>query len=204
MTQRVLHLDSSIFGRSGASAELSDYLISQLQTVHGPLSVIRRDLAANPPPHLTLDTLSASASPPELRSEEQRQQAALADRLIAEFMEADIVVVAAPMYNFSIPSSLKAWIDHVARAGVTFKYTEQGSVGLAGGKTVYLLTSSGGVHRDRETDGVVPYLRTIFTFFGITDLRVVYAEGVNMGLRHQAVAEAKRAITQLVEQKEVA
>lgn len=204
MSKRVLQLDSSVFGGSGASAQLSEFLVDHLQSIYGPLRVNRRDLAANPPPHLTLETLSALATRPEQRSDEQRQQASLGDTLVAELLEADILVVAAPMYNFAIPSSLKAWIDHVARAGVTFKYTEQGSVGLVQDKTVYLLASRGGVHRDLGSDGVVPYLKTVFAFLGISDVRVVYAEGLNMGLREQAVAEAKLAITQLIEREEAA
>ncbi|MFA5495788.1 MAG: NAD(P)H-dependent oxidoreductase [Porticoccaceae bacterium] len=180
MTTQVLRLDTSLFGDQGASSQLSDTLIEHLQASHGELSVTRRNLAVDSLPYFGMEVITALATDPVALSGAQRALVALADQLIEEVQNADILVVAAPMYNFTVPSTLKTWMDYVARAGVTFKYTETGVVGLLGAKKVYVVASRGGIHRDAPSDAVVPLLRNYFALLG-TDIDVIYAEGLNMG-----------------------
>jgi FMN-dependent NADH-azoreductase len=133
----------------------------------------------------------------------QRRENAVSEKLVSQFLAADVVVVGAPMYNFSVPSQLKAWVDRVAQAGRTFKYTESGPVGLAGGKTVIVASTRGGVYAANPAlaglDHQESYLKTVFGFFGITDVQFVRAEGVAMGeaARAQALDNAERAIRSL-------
>lgn len=180
MGTKVLRLDSSLFGEDGISSRLCDQLVEQLRALHGELHIRRRDLAAAPLPHFGAEVLAALAAPAQERSEAQRTLVELADGLIEELREADIVVIAAPMYNFSVPSTLKTWMDYVARAGVSFRYTEQGPVGLLGVKRVYAVSSRGGLHRDAPSDAVVPLLRSFFGLLGMP-VEVIYAEGLSMG-----------------------
>ena len=159
------------------------------------------DLAADAPSHLNMDSLGfrlgldADALTPV-----QKRENARTEQLVSQFLAADVVVVGAPMYNFSIPSQLKAWIDRVAQAGRTFKYTDKGPVGLAGGKTVIVVSSRGGVYSANPAlaflDHQESYLKTVFGFFGITDVRFVRAEGVAMGdaAKANAIASAEADI----------
>src|SRR5690606_11063943 len=138
----VLHIDSGLFDQS-VSRQLSAAIVDQLRASHSRLQVVHRDLAANPPAHLSAAALAAGAVPAEQRSAEQQAEAALTDTLLQEFLEAEVLVIGAPMYNFGIPSQLKAWFDRVLKAGVTFRYTEQGPVGLAGNKRVIIASARG-------------------------------------------------------------
>lgn len=198
MSTNILRVDTSLFGDSGVSTELNQALVEQLVARLGTAHVTHRNLAKQPLPHFSAEAVAAISSPAEQRTPEQAQLAALADELIAEVQGADILVVAAPMYNFGVPSTLKAWIDFIARAGVTFRYTESGPVGLLLNKTVYVVTTRGGVHKGEATDSQVPYLQTYFNFLGITDVRFIYAEGINMGQKEQSVLDAVQAIKDAV------
>lgn len=198
MTTKVLRLDSSIFGEQGASTQLNDALVEHLRARLGGLDVTSRNLAAEPLPHFGAEALAALAAAPASRSAEQRRVVQLADRLIDEVRQADILVIAAPMYNFSVPSTLKTWMDYVARAGVSFKYTENGPVGLLGEKRVYVASSRGGLHRDAPSDGVAPLLHSYFALLGMKT-EIIYAEGLNLGgeCREKGLSAAREQIGHL-------
>jgi len=199
---RLLHVDSSILGSGSASRSLSAQIVAAERQLHPDLAVTYRDLAAEPVGHLSGAHLAAfqGASPEEvaLRADIAAGQAAL-----EEFLASDIVVVGAPMYNFGIPSQLKAWIDRLAVAGKTFRYTANGSEGLAGGKTVIVASSRGGFYGPETPisflDHQESYLRGVFGFFGITDVRFVRAEGLALGAdqRAKAMAAAQGEIAKL-------
>ncbi|OQK31222.1 FMN-dependent NADH-azoreductase [Vibrio parahaemolyticus] len=173
---RVLALKSSILGDYSQSNKLVEYFIKNVD--QDKLTV--RDLAANPLPVLDFAVATALRATEDL-SQEQQAVVDLSDTLIEEVKAADTLVIAAPMYNFTIPTQLKNWIDLIARAGVTFKYTENGVQGLIEGKKAIVVTTRGGIHKDSPTDNVTPYLRTVLSFVGITDVEFVYAEALNMG-----------------------
>ncbi|EGQ7687414.1 TPA: FMN-dependent NADH-azoreductase [Vibrio parahaemolyticus] len=173
---RVLALKSSILGDYSQSNKLVEDFIKNVD--QDKLTV--RDLAANPLPVLDLAVATALRATKDL-SQEQQAVVDLSDTLIEEVKAADTLVIAAPMYNFTIPTQLKNWIDLIARAGVTFKYTENGVQGLIEGKKAIVVTTRGGIHKDSPTDNVTPYLRTVLGFVGITDVEFVYAEALNMG-----------------------
>jgi FMN-dependent NADH-azoreductase len=198
MTTKILRLDTSLFSEQGSSSRLNQALIEKLAGVHQDVEIVHRDLAREPLPHFSAEVIAAISAKPGERTPQQAQLAQLADQLIIELQAADIVVVAAPMYNFGIPSTLKAWIDYVARAGVTFRYTSEGPEGLVRGKTLYVVTTRGGVHRDQKSDTEVPHLHTYFRFLGFSDIRTLYAEGLNMGQRDQQFADALANIGALV------
>ncbi|EGR1119785.1 TPA: FMN-dependent NADH-azoreductase [Vibrio parahaemolyticus] len=173
---RVLALKSSILGDYSQSNKLVENFIKNVD--QDKLTV--RDLAANPLPVLDFAVATALRATEDL-SQEQQVVVDLSDTLIEEVKAADTLVIAAPMYNFTIPTQLKNWIDLIARAGVTFKYTENGVQGLIEGKKAIVVTTRGGIHKDSPTDNVTPYLRTVLGFVGITDVEFVYAEALNMG-----------------------
>ncbi|HHX8718113.1 FMN-dependent NADH-azoreductase [Vibrio alginolyticus] len=173
---RVLALKSSILGDYSQSNKLVEDFIKNVD--QDKLTV--RDLAANPLPVLDFAVATALRATEDL-SQEQQAVVDLSDTLIEEVKAADTLVIAAPMYNFTIPTQLKNWIDLIARAGVTFKYTENGVQGLIDGKKAIVITTRGGIHKDSPTDNVTPYLRTVLGFVGITDVEFVYAEALNMG-----------------------
>jgi FMN-dependent NADH-azoreductase len=183
---KLLHVDSSILGQNSASRELSAAIVARWQDTVPGLEVTYRDLDAAPLPHLSGGSLAA-ADPVE---------ATAAAQALQEFLDADIVVVGAPMYNFGIPSTLKAWIDRLAVAGKTFHYTANGAEGLAGGKQVIVASSRGGFHQDAPSDFQEPYLRFMFGFFGITDVEFVRAEGLAISTEQRAksLEEAHAAI----------
>ena len=175
----VLHIDSSIFGSQGVSSQLSARLLERLRA--DGATITSRSFAAQPVPHLDGAHLTALMTPVTDRSAEQQALADYSDTLIAEVQAADLLVIGVPMYNFTVPSMLKSWFDHIARAGVTFRYTENGPEGLIKGKTVYVALARGGLYRDQPHDTQVPYLKTVLGFLGLTDVRFIYAEGLNMG-----------------------
>ena len=190
----LLHLDSSVLGTQSASRELTAAIVTAWQAVHPRGTVAYRDLAADPLPHLDGAAL-AKADP---------AAAAEAERVLVEFLAADVIVVGAPMYNFSIPSQLKAWIDRVAVAGRTFRYTAEGPQGLAGGKRVIVASTRGGIHGGAPSDFVEPYLRQVFGFLGITDVEFVTAEGLAYSPEHRANAMAGALASIPVEYAEAA
>lgn len=193
---KILRLDSSIFSGGGASTLLNDQLVEHLQTQYGDTRVVRRDLASEPLPHFTAEYIQALGKAAGERDPGEVAQVALADELIRELREADILVIGAPMYNFTVPSTLKTWMDYVARAGDTFKYTSTGPEGLLKETKVYINASRGGMHKDQVTDGVVPLLKSFFALLGLTDVTVIYAEGLNMGTdnRDKGLAKAQQTI----------
>lgn len=177
----LLHVDSSALGAHSVSRELSRAVVQSLVRAHPGAKLTYRDLASNPLPHW-------APAPDAVNPAERGGSEAL-----EEFLAADVVVVGAPMYNFSIPSTLKAWIDRLAIAGKTFRYGATGPEGLAGGKRVIIASSRGGLYSEgpaQAMDFQEDYLRKVFGFFGITDIDVVRAEGVNLGPEQKAKAIA--------------
>lgn len=177
----ILQLNNSLFGEQGQSSRLADDFVARLRAGNADIRVIRRDLAVDPVPHLDQGTFSAALTPAGERSPEQARAAAPADTLIDELLEADTLVIGVPVYNFLIPSTLKAWFDHVARAGTTFRYTAQGPEGLVKDTRAYLFLASGGQYADTDVDFAVRYLRHMLGFLGIEDVTVTRAEGLAMG-----------------------
>lgn len=174
---KLLHIDSSILGQQSASRELSAAIVARWQADVPGIEVAYRDLAADPIPHLDGSDLAKS----------DPTAAARAERVLRDFLDADAVVIGAPMYNFSIPSSLKAWIDRVAVAGRTFRYTAQGPEGLAGGKKVIVASTRGGIHDATSgRDFVEPYLRFVFGFLGVNDVEFVTASGLSISAQQRS------------------
>jgi FMN-dependent NADH-azoreductase len=195
---QLLHIDSSPLGAQSVSRLLTQRIVAEWKASHPGTTVEHLDLAVDAPSHLNTDSLGFRAGPhAEGLSEVQRRENAVSERLVSQFLAADVVVVGAPMYNFSVPSQLKAWIDRVAQAGRTFKYSDKGPVGLAGGKTVIVASTRGGAYGDESAmDHQESYLKAVFGFFGITDVRIVRAEGVAMGdaAKVNALAAAEASI----------
>lgn len=192
---RVLALKSSILGDYSQSTKLVEEFIKNVD--QDKLTV--RDLAANPLPVLDFSVATALRATEDL-SQDQQSIVDLSNTLIEEIKAADTLVIAAPMYNFTIPTQLKNWIDLIARAGVTFTYTENGVKGLIEGKKAIVVTTRGGIHKDAATDSMTPYLRTVLGFVGITDVEFVYAEALNMGKDAAAkgISEAQSQLAELV------
>ena len=180
MTQ-LLEINASLFADGGQSSQLADTFVKTWAQNNAGVEIVKRDFAANPIPHLSAETFQAFITLEADRSAEQKAAVDYSDSLIAELQEADVIVLGLPMYNFGIPSQLKAWIDHVARAGVTFKYTETGPVGLLENKKVYVLAARGGMYKGTPKDTQTQYIKDFLSFIGITDIEFVYAEGLNMG-----------------------
>jgi FMN-dependent NADH-azoreductase len=172
----ILQIKSSVFNGSGQSSRLADEFVALLRDQHPEAQLTQRDLVADPVPHLDGARASAFFAKPEERSAEQRAVIAYSDALINELRRADVLVLGLPMYNFGVPSQLKAWFDHLARAGVTFKYTEKGAVGLLTGKKAYVFAARGGIYGDN--DAQTQFVRQFLGFIGIGDVEFVYAEGL--------------------------
>ena len=188
----ILHLTSSIFGDGGQSSQLAEQFVAGFPGAR----VLRRDLSRDPLPHLDAERFGAFLSKPESRTPAQQRVLEESDALIAELKAADTIVIGLPMYNFGIPSQLKAYFDHIARAGVTFKYTDKGSVGLLGGKRAYVFAARGGLYQGTPRDTQTAYVREFLAFLGITDVQFVYAEGLAMGpaAEQDAIASAHEQI----------
>ena len=186
---KLLHIDSSALGGASVSRQLTAQVVAQWKATHPDAQVDYLDLVADAPSHLNADSLGFRMPAGAELTEVQRRENAVSEALVSQFLAADVVVVGAPLYNFSVPSQLKAWIDRVAQVGRTFKYTEKGPQGLAGGKTVVLVSSRGGAYGDDSAyEHQESYLKVVFGFFGITDVRVVRAEGLAMGEAARAKA----------------
>jgi len=197
---KLLHIDSSILGANSATRELGAALVASWRQRHPNIDVQYVDLAREPFGHLTGELIAARSGPvaapaPEVQHDIERSEQALND-----FLDADVVVIGAPMYNFSIPSQLKAWIDRIAVAGKTFRYSEKGPEGLAGGKKIIVVSARGGMYGEGSPaaglDFQENYLRGVFGFLGVTDIEFVRAEGLNFGptQREQAMSAALGAI----------
>jgi FMN-dependent NADH-azoreductase len=201
---KLLHIDSSPLAGNSVSRQLTERIVAQWRATHPGTVVDYLDLAADAPSHLSVDSLGFRVGPnAEGLSDVQRRENVISEKLVSQFLAADVIVVGAPMYNFSVPSQLKAWIDRVAQAGRTFTYTDKGPKGLAGGKTVIVASSRGGVYSSNPAlaglDHQESYLKTVFGFFGITALQFVRAEGVAMGdaAKAQALSAADVVIRSL-------
>lgn len=195
---KVLVLKSSILAGYSQSSQLADFYIEQAQAKGDQITV--RDLAANPVPVLDGELVGALRPSDAPLSPRQQEALALSDELIAELQAHDVIVMAAPMYNFNIPTQLKNYFDLIARAGVTFRYTEAGPEGLVKGKRAVILSSRGGIHKDSPSDLLTPYVKLFLGFIGITDVQFVLAEGIAYGpeVATKATSEAKDAIKQIV------
>ena len=176
----LLHIDSSALGANSVTRELSAAIVGRWRDALPDLRVSYRDLDLDPVPHVTGRGLSGADA----------DEVAAAARTLKEFLAADVIVIGAPMYNFSVPSTLKAWIDRVAVAGKTFRYTADGPQGLAGGKQVIIASGRGGLHSGAPSDFQEPYLRQVFGFLGIENVKFVRAEGVAYSPEHRAQALA--------------
>lgn len=191
----LLHIDSSPLAGNSVSRQLTERTVAQWSATHPGTVVEYLDLAVDAPSHLNMDSLGFRlGAKAEGLSDLQRRENAISEKLVSQFLAADVVVVGAPMYNFSVPSQLKAWIDRVAQAGRTFTYTDKGPKGLAGGKTVIVASTRGGVYSTNPAlaglDHQESYLKAVFGFLGITDVRFVRAEGMALGDAAKAVAMA--------------
>ncbi len=195
----ILQINASIFGDDGQSSQLADAFVQRWREAEPDARLIRHDFAEKPVPHLTAARFKAALTPVAERSGVQAREAAIADRLVDELLAADVLVIGLPMYNFNVPSTLKAWFDHVARAGTTFRYTENGPQGLLENRRAYLLTARGGQYAGTENDLQTPYVRFFLGFLGITEVEFVHAEGLAMGdeASHQALASAREALAAL-------
>ncbi|OGX87510.1 FMN-dependent NADH-azoreductase [Hymenobacter coccineus] len=195
----ILNIISSPRKGASASIQLADGIIEKLQAAHAGSTVTVRDLATHPFPHLEEATLQSFFTPAEGRSPEHAAAVKHSDDAIQEIMDADIIVIGAPLYNFGIPSTLKAWVDHIARAGITFRYTANGPEGLVKGKKVYVALASGGIYSEGQMasyDFVAPYLKAVLGFLGMTDVTVARAEGMAMpGVQDTAVQKGIDSVT---------
>jgi FMN-dependent NADH-azoreductase len=198
----ILHLNSSIYGDGGQSSRLAREFVAQFPQAR----VLARDLANDPLPHLDAERFGAFLAKPEARTPAQAAVVAESDVLIAELKAADTLVIGLPMYNFGLPSQLKAYFDHVARAGVTFKYTEKGPVGLLPGKKAYVFAARGGLYQGTPRDTQTPYVRDFLAFLGITDAEFVYAEGlaVSEASKTAAMATARDRLRNLAQPETIA
>jgi len=195
----LLQLNSSIFSSCGQSTQLTDQFVSAWHFKEPETQIIVRDLANDPIPHLDAQRVLAFFAQRETRTPEQQSYVAESDRLIDEIKQARIIVIGLPMYNFGIPSTLKAYFDQIARAGVTFRYTENGPEGLLTGKKVYIFATRGGLYAGTPLDSQTDYVRDFLGFLGITDVEFIYAEGLNTNetAKEAALDYARLRITEL-------
>ena len=199
---RILHIDSSITGAASVSRQLTADIVSALQQAHPEAMVEHLDLGNNPPPHLGPQSLGMRTGQ-EATTEVERQENAISEALVSQFLAADVIVLGVPFYNFTIPTQLKAWFDRIAQAGRTFRYTANGPEGLATGKKVYVVSTRGGMYSTSEGGQAMEhqesYLKVIFGFMGVTDISIIRAEGLAMGedARTSAIGQEKQLIEQL-------
>ena len=197
----LLQIRSSIFSNDGQSSRLAERFVARWRASNPGSKVIVRDLAKEPIPHLDATRFGAFLAKPEERTPAQQAVVDYSDALIGELKRADVVVLGLPMYNFGVPSTLKAYFDHVARVGETFKYTEKGPVGLLTGKKVYVFAARGGMYAGTPNDTQTPFIRTFLSFLGMSDIEFVYAEGlaISEASKQHSLARAEAVIDALVE-----
>ncbi len=200
---KILHIDASPSGENSTSRRFSAEVVKRLTAANPGATVVRRDLIADQLPHIDPGLLGAFFTPADKLTAEQTRTLSTSDRLTDELLAADAVVIGTPMHNFSVPSALKAWIDHVVRVGKTFHYTAQGPAGLVpAGKKVYLVVSRGGVYSAgpfAAYEHQDTYLKHILGFLGLTDVSTVQAEGMNLGpeMAAKGAAEAEAAVAKI-------
>jgi FMN-dependent NADH-azoreductase len=197
LMKTLLQIKTSLFSDHGQSSRLTARFVAQWQAANPGAEIITRDLARDPVPHLTAERFQAFLAKPEERTQLQAADAAYSDALIDELERADTIALGLPMYNFGVPSALKAYFDHVARGGQTFRYTEKGPVGLLTGKKAFVLATRGGLYAGTPLDTQTQYVRDFLRFIGIDDVEFVYAEGLAMGdgPKNDALAKAENAIS---------
>jgi FMN-dependent NADH-azoreductase len=195
----ILQINTSLFSEQGHSSQLAERFVQTWQARNPDNRLIVRDLAQNQVPHLTAERFQALLAPVGERTADQQIVAAYSDTLIDELQQANIVVLGLPLYNFGIPSTLKAYFDHISRVGVTFRYSETGVVGLLNDKPVYVPATRGGFHQGTPKDTATVYVRDFFSFIGIHDIQFIYAEGLNLGQEQMdsSLAEAHAQIDRL-------
>ena len=196
----ILQLNASMLSDNGQSSRLANEFVTALRQEEPAAKLILRDLARDPVPHLDADRFGAFIARSEARTLKQDAFVAYSDGLIGDLKQADVIVLGLPMYNFGVPSTLKAYFDHIARAGVTFQYPAVGPVGLLTGKKAYVLAARGGMYVGTPRDTQTAYVRDFFAFLGITDVEFVYAEGLAMGesIKTESLAKARESLHNLV------
>ena len=195
----LLQINASLFAHGGQSTRLADQFVAAWRANNPDATVIVRDLAVDAVPHLTAERFGAFLAKPEDRDAAQQAVAAYSDALIDELKRADVIVFGLPMYNFGVPSTLKAYFDHIARAGMTFRYTATGPVGLLTGKKAYVFATRGGMYAGTPLDTQTTFVRDFLRFIGIADVEFVYAEGLAIGAERKeaALRDAQVAIARL-------
>jgi len=189
----ILFIKSSLNGEQGNSTILAQELVANL-SVNSEVKVVERDLAEQGLEHLTQIEMAAWMTPANERNSAQVKLTHISDSLIEELTTSDTLVIAMPMYNYGVPSTFKAWVDRVARAGVTFRYTENGPVGLLKNKKVVIVAARGGIHAGTVSDSQTQYLTSFFNFLGLDDITFIYAEGLNMPGNEERYAAAQAEI----------
>ena len=190
----LLQINASLNSHDGQSSQLANQFVAAFRTRHPDAKVVLRDVAAaEPVPHLSAERFGAFIAKPEERSAAQRAVVAYSDALIEELKQADVIVLGLPMYNFGVPSQLKAYFDHIARAGVTFRYTEKGPVGQLTGKKVYVFAARGGLYAGTPLDTQTSYVRDFLRFIGMDDVEFIYAEGLAISPQSKEAGLAKAA-----------
>ncbi len=196
----LLKINSSLYGEAGQSSQLADRFVQIWRKQQPSGHVIARDLGKQPVPHLSAERFQAFITQPEERNTEQLAVAAESDALINELKQADVIVLGLPMYNFGVPSQLKAYFDHIARAGLTFRYTAKGPEGLLKGKKAYVFATRGGQYAGTPLDTETQYVRDFFAFLGITDVEFVYAESLAISAesKQASLVQAQDALQRLL------
>lgn len=196
--KNILHLKSSIQGAASYSVKLGDAIVAKIQAKYPDSTLEELNLVDINIPHLNPDVLRTFFIPGDQLTEAEKESISFSDQVVKQLLAADIIVIGAPLYNFTIPTALKAWIDHITRAGITFGYGEHGPVGKVTGKKVYVAMSSGGVFSEgpgKANDFVAPYLKAFLGFLGMTDLTVFRAEGLKVpGVKEHAMEKAIESI----------
>ena len=189
---KLLHVDSSILGAHSVSRQLTAEIVAEWRKSRPDTTVEYLDLALNAPNHFGADAIAVKGIAQPAPTDAQRAENAVSEQLVSQFLASDVIVIGAPFYNFSIPTQLKAWIDRLAQPGRTFTYTDKGPTGLATGKTVIVASTRGGAYSTSEGGQAMEhqesYLKVVFGFFGVTDVRIVRAEGLAMGEAPKAAA----------------
>jgi FMN-dependent NADH-azoreductase len=191
MATSLLQISASIHSEGGQSSQLASQFVQAYRHNHPDAHIVRRDLASESVPHLSAERFGAFLSKAHERSEEQRVVVEYSDALIAELRNADVIVLGLPMYNFGVPSQLKAYFDHIARAGETFRYTDKGPVGLLKGKKAYIFAARGGLYAGTALDTQTGYVRDFLRFIGIEHTEFVYAEGLSVSADSKAAGLAR-------------
>lgn len=194
----LLQIKTSVFSDHGNSSRLANEFVAAWQRKHPDGRVVVRDLGSEPPPHLTAERVQAFFTAPDQRTPEQQAHAAASQELIDELKSADVVVLGLPLYNFGVPSPLKAYFDHLARAGITFRYTANGPEGLLADRKVYVFAARGGFYQGTPAELQTPFVTTFLNFIGLKDVEFVYAEGLNIS-EDQKLTALRAASQQIAE-----